>query len=102
MLTVNRIHNQALLCAICVLAAAGAYAGNADSGSVVLAEIVIDTPDAAPGVPAVSRAEPVALPARRRRQSESWYLYWGFGFASNRSEERRVGKECKYRWSPEH
>ena len=20
----------------------------------------------------------------------------------NRSEERRVGKECRYRWSPEH
>src|SRR5256885_6749308 len=26
----------------------------------------------------------------------AWYLY------QNRSEERRVGKECRYRWSPYH
>src|SRR5687768_18602507 len=26
----------------------------------------------------------------------------GFAFASGRSEERRVGKECRYRWSAVH
>ena len=25
-----------------------------------------------------------------------------FGFESSRSEERRVGKECRSRWSPYH
>ena len=26
----------------------------------------------------------------------------GYGFANPRSEERRVGKECRSRWSPYH
>src|SRR3712207_9334211 len=38
-----------------------------------------------------------------------WGLIWGFGFlimqpiiGYGRSEERRVGKECRSRWSPYH
>src|SRR2546430_13741919 len=27
---------------------------------------------------------------------------WHFSFSSERSEERRVGKECRSRWSPYH
>ena len=27
---------------------------------------------------------------------------WGFGMSATRSEERRVGKECRSRWSPYH
>ena len=30
-----------------------------------------------------------------------WFIYWVFQRA-NRSEERRVGKECRSRWSPYH
>ena len=29
-------------------------------------------------------------------------LMVGAGFSKNRSEERRVGKECRSRWSPYH
>ena len=29
-------------------------------------------------------------------------LYYGYGGAGDRSEERRVGKECRSRWSPYH
>src|SRR5690606_39545923 len=25
-----------------------------------------------------------------------------YGYDNSRSEERRVGKECRYRWSPDH
>ena len=35
-----------------------------------------------------------AIPAAR-----NWYL---FKLSSDRSEERRVGKECRSRWSPYH
>ena len=27
---------------------------------------------------------------------------WYFGYKEHRSEERRVGKECRSRWSPYH
>ena len=27
---------------------------------------------------------------------------WGWGYYAGRSEERRVGKECRSRWSPYH
>ena len=30
------------------------------------------------------------------------WICTGFGAASSRSEERRVGKECRSRWSPYH
>src|SRR5205814_3020898 len=29
-------------------------------------------------------------------------IYAGFGLEDDRSEERRVGKECRSRWWPEH
>src|SRR2546429_9483655 len=31
-----------------------------------------------------------------------YYMYYGNGFIVERSEERRVGKECRSRWSPYH
>ena len=30
------------------------------------------------------------------------YVCCGCGYVENRSEERRVGKECRSRWSPYH
>ena len=30
------------------------------------------------------------------------FLFKFFGISTNRSEERRVGKECRSRWSPYH
>ena len=30
------------------------------------------------------------------------YKFYGFQFLTTRSEERRVGKECRSRWSPYH
>src|SRR5215204_4432899 len=39
------------------------------------------------------------LPPRVVRVTRLW---WGVSRASQRSEERRVGKECRSRWSPYH
>ena len=40
----------------------------------------------------------------RYRQDSTFLYYFGLSFAglSARSEERRVGKECRSRWSPYH
>ena len=45
-----------------------------------------------PGVPESGRADEGASPAAEEEPLE----------ASSRSEERRVGKECRSRWSPYH
>ena len=44
------------------------------------------------------------LPVEKPEQLLNLYRTggWGKGFASYRSEERRVGKECRSRWSPYH
>ena len=38
------------------------------------------------------------------KKAPKWcsYLLWGIVFVRLRSEERRVGKECRSRWSPYH
>src|SRR5437899_5274153 len=43
------------------------------------------------------------LPTFGRPTTATWTGTWGFeaGDAGVRSEERRVGKECRYRWSPQ-
>ena len=35
-----------------------------------------------------------------KEQANEWYKQWGW--LRGRSEERRVGKECRSRWSPYH
>ena len=35
-------------------------------------------------------------------EEKSWILAIPPGYANGRSEERRVGKECRSRWSPYH
>src|SRR3712207_141648 len=37
-----------------------------------------------------------------RRDGDDWVLNGEKTFITNRSEERRVGKECRSRWSPYH
>src|SRR5260370_12030229 len=51
---------------------------------------------------AVSRAPLAKVQAYKRRMG--WTFPWAsaFGADFNRSEERRVGKECRSRWSPYH
>src|SRR3712207_9345575 len=44
---------------------------------------------------------PITLPAEKHRQFFSFFSQ-SFGNFSQRSEERRVGKECRSRWSPYH
>ena len=38
--------------------------------------------------------------SKHRKRGYIWYCSWNH--CSNRSEERRVGKECRSRWSPYH
>src|SRR3712207_8974497 len=46
---------------------------------------------------------PVGKPVRGRSPGFSVQLYDGTGYLpATRSEERRVGKECRSRWSPYH
>src|SRR5207302_4699855 len=50
----------------------------------------------------ISASIPMAAPGRR-----TWSRWRAFpatrsGNGASRSEERRVGKECRYRWSPDH
>ena len=42
----------------------------------------------------------VSSPDRERHRGQNHYTAQGIG--ANRSEERRVGKECRSRWSPYH
>ena len=37
-----------------------------------------------------------------RKDDEQCIAYYSRGGPSSRSEERRVGKECRSRWSPYH
>ena len=70
------------LCAAGAVRLDGAPAGK--SGRVAAdAMIEVDLPEPRP-------AEPVATPVE------------GMGLLRSRSEERRVGKECRSRWSPYH
>ena len=45
-----------------------------------------------------------SLVIRTDRAKTAFILGWAYGFGSlvSRSEERRVGKECRSRWSPYH
>src|SRR3712207_7769493 len=45
---------------------------------------------------------PLGLWGRPKRGSKSWPCEHRFHAYSPRSEERRVGKECRSRWSPYH
>src|SRR6266478_7614450 len=74
------------------------------SGTMPFAKLAITIPA---GVAAVASGEPVAgvkvpskllLPSRIETEPETEELPW-FTTARSRSEERRVGKECRYRWS---
>ena len=38
----------------------------------------------------------------KQKTKKGFYLYGGVGVGKTRSEERRVGKECRSRWSPYH
>src|SRR5260221_10806480 len=42
------------------------------------------------------------LPQTLRRQGKPLVPSWGVPRRATRSEERRVGKECRSRWSPYH
>ena len=65
-------------------------------------------------LPTLSAEENILLPLRlaRRKPDEQWYraVIDSLGIADrldhrpsdDRSEERRVGKECRSRWSPYH
>ena len=44
----------------------------------------------------------VTLPVQIRQQQEDQLLFLGIPEEWIRSEERRVGKECRSRWSPYH
>ena len=54
--------------------------------------------------------EPKKQPGKRNRNGAKWAKKIGavalsavlFGGVAGRSEERRVGKECRSRWSPYH
>ena len=41
-------------------------------------------------------------PTERVKETFSYFSPIPFGYANFRSEERRVGKECRSRWSPYH
>jgi len=43
-----------------------------------------------------------APPETERGLAEGYRYLLGFTFGAIRSEERRVGKECRSRWSPYH
>ena len=47
-------------------------------------------------------ASMVTLSEQSRRMQEMMKMYNMYGMDPSRSEERRVGKECRYRWSPYH
>ena len=49
--------------------------------------------------PEVKEAAALSLAGKRLDRAAAEALYYG---ASLRSEERRVGKECRSRWSPYH
>src|SRR5256885_9354183 len=64
---------------------------------------------AAPGVPVVSIPGDVSVPSDRLRMLAAVKRYGRIDLLVNnasdlgdRSEERRVGKECRSRWSPYH
>ena len=54
----------------------------------------------------LQRCQPEIRVERRLRRSLPLNVWSGFGIslvnATTRSEERRVGKECRSRWSPYH
>src|SRR5260370_13781454 len=50
--------------------------------------------------PSLVLASPEASPERAARAAEM--ASWGSDLPLRRSEERRVGKECRSRWSPYH
>ena len=49
-----------------------------------------------------SRAMLEAIKQMLSDPEESWWVIDGALMALKRSEERRVGKECRSRWSPDH
>src|SRR5882762_9048233 len=52
--------------------------------------------------PGVSSAPPTSSSGGAAPLSGSGFTFGGLRTRSNRSEERRVGKECRSRWSPYH
>src|SRR2546426_1882986 len=69
----------------------------------MLADIDKDTVDFAPNFDE-SEHEPTVLPTRVPNLLVNGSAGIAVGMATNipRSEERRVGKECRSRWSPDH
>ena len=47
-------------------------------------------------------ARPVKAPRGAKLHCKGWYQEAALRMLCNRSEERRVGKECRSRWSPYH
>ena len=43
-----------------------------------------------------------AASAETMPDSYNWYEIFVYSYQDSRSEERRVGKECRSRWSPYH
>src|SRR2546430_4910876 len=54
------------------------------------------------GVAAFGAYVVVQIGTGRSRQTRSNWVVTGVAAVLNRSEERRVGKECRSRWSPYH
>src|SRR2546422_10584577 len=67
------------------------------AGSETPAAVVLSDDDGAADTAALSRAEPVLT-----ETMADLYLKQGHPEDALRSEERRVGKECRSRWSPYH
>src|SRR5258708_38697943 len=77
---------------------------------IAMAEFVLaeTTPTPLPHVPEITlrlarESVPLWDKIERNRDLRGGPPYWGFAWAAGlRSEERRVGKECRSRWSPYH
>src|SRR3712207_9522173 len=100
---------NAVLAAVLVstFVSAGVHAQTYEGRELVTAELLADTTAVQPGKPFTAG---VLL-----RMAPHWRTYWRFGGDAGiateikwklppdwRSEERRVGKECRSRWSPYH
>src|SRR2546429_2611179 len=70
-----------------------------------LNHVNLNQPDPGPGAINPRRPYAAAAPLATNiplRDSSQWSFYHGLQAKLQRSEERRVGKECRSRWSPYH
>ena len=71
----------------------------------LIADAPLDTPGAVIGRDALGRVyrfDPFRLYQAGRLHGPNMLVLGDIGHGKSRSEERRVGKECRSRWSPYH